>query len=126
MPAGSEPITEVWAVVHTESNEARGVGITAHGALTLARIPFGAEAALLELLPVRPDHYAPSYAAGGYDLRRLPLATPEMVAVMEAAIAYRRCTLHEIGDNYGCEQDDAYDALIAAIDTARAAGGMDG
>lgn len=63
------------------------------------------------------------YEHGGYTLQRLPLATPEMVAVMEAAIAYRRCTRHEIGDDYGCEQDDAYDALLAAIDAARAAGG---
>ncbi len=59
----------------------------------------------------------------GCTTERLPLATPEMVAVVEAAIAYRRCTLHEIGDNYGCEQDDAHDTLMTAIDAARAAGG---
>lgn len=47
--------------------------------------------------------------------------SPMPAGVVEAAIAYRRCTLHEIGDDYGCEQDDAHDTLMTAIDAARAA-----
>lgn len=105
----------VW-VVRDADDTLVGVGLSRSEAIDNA--DFGCDDSVER--DMRTGSNGPSH---GYTLQRLPLATPAMVAVVDAAITYRRTMRHEIGDDWGYAQDDAYDALLAAIDAARAAGG---
>lgn len=95
-PGTPEPVTAVWIRRNVD-----GTAISAH------------------------LHEAPQSrgrAWPGDRVERQTLWSPLLSALIEAAVTYRRHVLHEIGDDWGYAQDEAYDALMTAIDAARRAG----